>query len=139
MHGLPTYEEALRCALEVVKFRCTNESVLLGESMRRVLAENIIADRDLPPFHRSQMDGYAVVASEIHAGCTLQVIGDVAAGSVFEGEPKAGQCVAIATGAPVPEGFDAVVPHEQTDCGEEKVSFSCDAPTNGACASTRRG
>ena len=133
MQDLPTYEEAIAVALEAVNQTCQIETVQLGESAKRLLAEDIVCDRNQPPFNRSQMDGYAVVASEISKGCVLEVIGDVAAGSFFEGTPKTSECVAIATGAPVPKGFDAVVPHEQTDCGEKQVTFICDDVTAGAC------
>ena len=129
MQDLPTYENALTSAIDVIEQTCLSESTQLSESLGRILAEDIVCDRDQPPFNRSQMDGYAVVASDISEGCSLQVVGDVAAGSVHIGEGESGLCVAIATGAPVPQGFDAVVPHEQTDLGTTQVTFHCDSVT----------
>jgi molybdopterin molybdotransferase len=71
------------------------------------------------------MDGYAVRASEVNEGKTMKVLGEVSAGTSFEYVLQQGTCVAIATGAPVPDGFDAVVQHEVTDQGDEVVTFHC--------------
>ncbi|MEI9813989.1 MAG: gephyrin-like molybdotransferase Glp [Acidobacteriota bacterium] len=73
----------------------------------RILAEDVAADRDYPPFPRSARDGFAVRAAELPG--TFDVIGEVRAGSVFEGSVGAGQTVEIMTGAPVPDGADAIV------------------------------
>jgi molybdopterin molybdotransferase len=75
------------------------------------------------------MDGYAVHASEIHQGVSLEVVTRIAAGSSSSVATKPNQCVAIATGAPVPPQFDAVVQHELTDRGDltgKKVTFHVD-------------
>ena len=109
MATLPEYKEALASALSVVQQVSCVELVSLNRSLGRFVAENIIADRDLPPFNRSQMDGYAVVASEVASGETMQVIAQVSAGTTFEGEHKPNTCVVIATGAPVPDCFDAII------------------------------
>ncbi|MGY8752644.1 MAG: molybdopterin molybdotransferase MoeA [Phycisphaerales bacterium] len=125
MATLPEYKEALASALSVVQQVSCAELVSLNRSLGRFVAENIIADRDLPPFNRSQMDGYAVVASEVASGETMQVIAQVSAGTTFEGEHKPNTCVVIATGAPVPDCFDAIVQHELTDNGTKTVTFLC--------------
>ncbi len=75
-----------------------------------MLAEDIRADRDYPPFDRSMMDGFAVKVAD--AGRTVAVVGEVPAGSVWTGEVAVSQCVEILTGAPCPRGADAVVPKE---------------------------
>jgi len=75
-----------------------------------VLAEDIRADRDYPPFDRSMMDGFAVNVAD--AGRTVAVVGEVPAGSVWNGEVTVGQCVEILTGAPCPRGAEVVVPKE---------------------------
>ena len=131
MTALPTYSEALDAALSVVRNICTVETVGLATAMGRILSEDIVADRDLPPYNRSQMDGYAVVASEVSEGVTMQVVGTVDAGSTFEGDHATSTCVAIATGAPVPNCFDAVVQHELTDYGSNVVTFHCEEVKQG--------
>ena len=78
-----------------------------------VLAAPILADRDHPPFDRATMDGYAIRARE--ANLSLTVGGSVAAGTPPPTQVSQGACVAIATGAAVPPGLDAVVEHESTD------------------------
>ena len=83
------------------------ESVDLSGCAGRVLAEDIAADRDYPPFHRSMRDGFAVRAADIPGRPRL--IGEVRAGQTFSGFVQPGEAVEIMTGAPVPEGADAVV------------------------------
>jgi molybdopterin molybdotransferase len=84
----------------------------------RVLAEAILADRNLPPFPRSTRDGYAVRAADVaRVPTTLDVIGEIKAGERLENIPKhigSGQTASIMTGAPVPTGADAVVMVEYT-------------------------
>jgi molybdopterin molybdotransferase len=92
------------------------EHVPIESAAGRVLAETIHADRDYPPFPRATRDGFAVRAGDVAAvPATLEVIGEVKAGSVFAGGVGAGQCVSIMTGAPVPDGVDAVVMVEYTE------------------------
>src|SRR5690606_29229053 len=78
-----------------------SERIALTDASGRVLAEDIIADSDLPPFHRSQMDGYAVKAVDTEAApVTLTIVGEAAAGRGWPGTLKKGQAVRIMTGAP---------------------------------------
>lgn len=85
------------------------ERVKLDDAFNRVLAEDIIADTDLPPFDRSQMDGYAVRAEDtIEAPVRLRIVGESAAGNGWHHELKEGEAVRIMTGAPVPAGADSV-------------------------------
>src|SRR5688572_24228277 len=93
------------------------ETVALEEADGRVLAEDVRADRDYPPFDRSLMDGYAVRSADA-AGAVpveLEVVGEVAAGAVSAQAFAQGQTVAIMTGAPLPEGADGVVPVEHVE------------------------
>ncbi|HLF83902.1 MAG TPA: gephyrin-like molybdotransferase Glp [Blastocatellia bacterium] len=91
------------------------ETVPLEQAHRRILAENVRADIDLPPFDRTRMDGYAVRSSDvITAPVKLRVIGEIAAGAQFEQRVNAGEAVKIFTGAPVPAGVDAVQKVEVT-------------------------
>lgn len=92
-----------------------SEKVELSNSVDRILHENIIADTDLPPFDRSQMDGFAVIAAEtLDAPVKLEIIGESAAGRGWHRTVKPGQAVRIMTGAPVPKGADAVQKVELT-------------------------
>ncbi|MDX6406333.1 MAG: molybdopterin molybdotransferase [Blastocatellia bacterium] len=91
------------------------ESVALGDALNRVLAEDIVADCDLPPFDRAQMDGYAVRAADVATTpAQLRIVGESAAGRGWHHEMKAGEAVRIMTGAPVPTGADAVQQVELT-------------------------
>jgi molybdenum cofactor synthesis domain-containing protein len=86
-----------------------SERIKLENALHRVLAEDVVADSDLPPFDRSQMDGYAVRAEETaDAPVRLRIAGESAAGKGWHHELKEGEAVRIMTGAPVPEGADSV-------------------------------
>jgi molybdopterin molybdotransferase len=92
------------------------ELTALLRSRGRVLAEDIAADRDFPPFPRAARDGYAVRSADLAAPpATLRIVGEVRAGSAFSGGPlRRGEAAEIMTGAPVPPGADAVVMVEYT-------------------------
>ncbi len=91
------------------------ETVPLVEARQRFLAENIEADSDLPPFNRSQMDGYALRAADVRqAPATLRIVGESAAGRGWHQQLSEGEAVRIMTGAPVPEGADSVQQVELT-------------------------
>ena len=95
--------------------RLGTESVSLSESLGRFLAEDVVADSDLPPFDRAQMDGYAMRAADTRtAPKRLRVVGESAAGNGWHQEMQAGEAVRIMTGAPVPQGADAVQKVELT-------------------------
>jgi molybdopterin molybdotransferase len=117
MTMLPDYAEALDLALRDIAPLGRLESVPLDAAGGRVLAEDVHADRDYPPFNRAQMDGYAVRAAEVKAGAVFDVVKSISAGMSASVEIPEGACVAIATGAPLPGDVDAVVPHEQSDRG----------------------
>lgn len=91
------------------------EQVALADAPGRVLAEDIVADTDLPPFNRSQMDGYAVRAKDVEqTPVRLRVVGESAAGRGWHQQLKTGEAIRIMTGAPVPEGADSVQKVEKT-------------------------
>ncbi|HKF52827.1 MAG TPA: gephyrin-like molybdotransferase Glp [Candidatus Acidoferrales bacterium] len=121
-----SYQDARKKVIEVCRgLRRTppTEKIELKDALLRVLAQGIRADRDYPPFDRAARDGFAVRAADCtKAGATLRVIGEVAAGAGFRGRVGAGECVQIMTGAPVPEGADAVVMVEHTHAGEDASS-----------------
>jgi molybdopterin molybdotransferase len=85
------------------------EAAGLLDTLGRVLAEPILADRDQPPFPRSTRDGFACRAADAAAGLPLEVIGSIRAGDAVVIEVGAGKAVEIMTGAPVPAGADCVV------------------------------
>lgn len=94
--------------------------VPLLDAVGLVLADDVPAGFDIPPLANTGMDGYAVRAADTDGATydsprTLEVIGYLPAGSVYEGEVGPGQAVRIMTGAPIPAGADAVVPFEETD------------------------
>jgi molybdenum cofactor synthesis domain-containing protein len=92
-----------------------SEAVVLANARGRYLAEDIVADSDLPPFDRSQMDGYAVRAADIQQPpVRLKIVGESAAGAGWHNELHVGEAVRIMTGAPVPRGADSVQQVELT-------------------------
>ena len=106
------------------------ETISLADVVGRVLAENIIADNDLPPFDRSQMDGYAVRAVDTKgAPVMLKVAGESAAGSGWRKRLKNGEAVSIMTGAPLPSGADAVQKIELTMNGAGLPQFGGETVT----------
>lgn len=91
------------------------ERIFIADALGRILAEDVSADTDLPPFDRAQMDGYAVRAEDVSAmPARLRIAGESAAGNGWHHEMKAGEAVRIMTGAPVPAGADAVQQVELT-------------------------
>jgi len=105
-------------AIEIVRQqtgRLSTERVALEQVLGRVLAEDVVADTDLPPFDRSQMDGYAVRAEDVKtAPARLRIVGESAAGRGWHNQLEEGQAVRIMTGAPVPTGADSVQQVELT-------------------------
>ncbi len=115
MTDLPDYPEALRQALTGIEPFDEVQSVALKVAAGRVLRESIAADRDLPPFDRAQMDGYALRASEVGRIEAWPVVHTIRAGMSAQLDVPTGACVAIATGAPLPGDVDTVIQHELSD------------------------
>ncbi len=91
------------------------EMIPLSGSLGRVLARDIVSDVDMPPFDRSAMDGFAVRAADVAAvPAELEIVEEIRAGESPRRRIGAGECARIMTGAPVPEGADAVVMVERT-------------------------
>lgn len=105
--------------------RLDAETVRLESSVGRVLAESVFADTDMPPFDRSQMDGFAVRSVDTtEVPATLKLVGESAAGRGWHYHLKRGEAIRIMTGAPVPEGSDAVQKLELTrESGASDVSI----------------
>ncbi|HMF56828.1 MAG TPA: gephyrin-like molybdotransferase Glp [Pyrinomonadaceae bacterium] len=109
--------EAIRIVIEQAR-QLPVERVALERALGRVLAEDVRADSDLPPFDRAQMDGFAVRSADTQsAPVRLRVVGESAAGLGWHEEMRAGEAVRIMTGAPVPHGADSVQKVEVTGEG----------------------
>ncbi len=118
------FEEAVRTVLNNTK-TLPYEKVLITDALGRVLAEDIIADRDQPPADNSGMDGFAVIYEDIKGAteenpAVLKLTGEAKAGG---NPPKVerGKAVAIYTGGLIPEGADTVVQKELTKVEDNKV------------------
>ncbi|HET8929252.1 MAG TPA: gephyrin-like molybdotransferase Glp [Acidimicrobiales bacterium] len=107
-----TLDEARRRLVEAVR-RLEPVTTSVADALGRVLAREVIAPRDVPPFAASAMDGHAVRAADVTGDATnLAVVGSSSAGQPATTHVGPGQSVAIATGAALPEGADAVCPIE---------------------------
>jgi molybdopterin molybdotransferase len=105
------------------------EQVALTDGLGRVLAEDVAARRTQPPFPASAMDGYAVRADDVARVPTrLRVVASVPAGQSYEGRVGPGEAVRIFTGAPVPEGADAIVIQEDAERDGDTVIVHEGAP-----------
>src|SRR6202030_1161539 len=121
-----TFEQARQeviSQLSKIKRAAATVNLSVWDASGYVLAQNLIADRDYPPFDRATRDGYAVRASESTAGATLACIGEIRAGDALTEPLKRGTCIQIMTGAPVPPGADAVVMIEYTSREKEFIHF----------------
>jgi len=106
-------EEALGILLSDLPERKI-EQIPFKSALGRVLAEDLVATSDIPPFNRSAVDGYAVLAADVEeAPVELAVSGESRAGAGMPGTLRPGEAVAIMTGAPIPDGADCVQMIEQ--------------------------
>lgn len=122
-----SFEEAREkviAAVRALRGPLATETVELSRACGRVLAQPMSADRDYPPFDRSIRDGFALRAEDVTPGATLRCIGEIKAGSGFDGVVGPGECVQIMTGAAVPAGADAVLMIEHVSMDGERVTFS---------------
>lgn len=136
-----SYTEALERLLASARPIKETETIPLLYSTGRILAEDVASPIDVPGWDNSQMDGYAVRAADLARASSanlvvLPVSERIAAGSVG-GALEPGACARIFTGAPIPEGADAVVPQESVGREGERAVFST-APAPGAWV-RRRG
>ncbi|MFW9846107.1 MAG: gephyrin-like molybdotransferase Glp, partial [Candidatus Thorarchaeota archaeon] len=122
---LVSQPEAEQIVLRNCKPLDTTVTVPIHVASGRVLAIDIMADRSVPPFNRSAMDGYAVIAEDTfgadEGGVKLGLTGVIHAGDVSENEVTRGHCIQIATGSPLPEGADAVVMVEYTEKHDDQI------------------
>jgi molybdopterin molybdotransferase len=121
-----TYEQARRTVIDHVKVKTSpraTANVSLWDALGYVLAQDLKADRDYPPFDRSTRDGYAVRAADATAGGKLRCGGEIKAGDSVTTPLAPGLCVQIMTGAAVPPFANAVVMVEHTERDGEVVQF----------------
>jgi molybdopterin molybdotransferase len=122
------FHEARQTVIETIqRFRkpTSPQVVSLLASSGRVLAETITADRDFPPFPRATRDGFAVRSADVASlPARLRITGQIKAGQSLHGAVGPGECVEIMTGAPVPDGADAVVMVEHTVTSGNAVEIS---------------
>lgn len=121
------FEQALEMVLEKSRLAAacpSSETIELELARGRVLADDVKADRDYPPFHRATRDGYAVRSEDLKtAPMELERLGEVRAGEHFDKQLAPGQAVEIMTGAPLPAGADAVVMVEYSELAGAKVKL----------------
>ena len=119
------YREARQMVVSIVGARpaaLATETIPLLEGVGRVLGVDVAADRDYPPFHRSTRDGYALRSADVsNPPSSLLRIGEIRAGETFDRKIAQGECLQIMTGAPVPDGADAVVMIEHTGLKGDQV------------------
>lgn len=121
------YKMARQCLLDIV-VPVSQERVRISCCGGRVLAEDLVAAENIPPFDRSPYDGYSFRAMDVAGASketpvTLQVLEEIPAGAVPTVTVTAGTAVKILTGAPIPQGADAVIPFEKTQFTESTVTI----------------
>jgi len=122
-----SYTDARKKVIEVagsLRRPLLRETIEIELAFGRILASQVVADRDYPPFHRSTRDGFAVRAADASApGARLECVGEIRAGGSFADTVGPGQCVEIMTGASVPAGADAVVMVEHIQRDGQKITL----------------
>jgi molybdopterin molybdotransferase len=118
---LLTEQETLRRILDATETLATEE-VPIVEAGDRVLANPLFARIALPAFNNSSMDGYAVIAREARPGTKLSVVGEQSAGLNRHLRVQSGTAVRIFTGAPLPEGADAVLMQEDAERAGDEIT-----------------
>ncbi len=113
----------------LAKVEIRNETVPINQAYGRSLAEPVLSEIDVPGFDRSAMDGYAVIADETtgasdYQPIRLRIVGESMPGKAWNGTLQPKQAVRIMTGAPIPDGANAVVPVEYTQAERDDVSVS---------------
>jgi molybdopterin molybdotransferase len=121
-------EEAQKKVLAIAQRSEAIPHVATADLLGMVIAEDIVSDVDLPPFRKSMMDGYAVRSADcVNQDALLFVVEEITAGKVPTRPVEARQASRIMTGAPLPEGADAVVMVEQTECNNDQVTIHATA------------
>ncbi len=118
-----SFEEAIASVLGLAR-QPDERSVRLPDAVGEILFRDVVADRNIPPFHRAAMDGYAVRWTGKEADRPYRVIGTVNPGETWSGRARETDCVKIMTGAKLPEPFDTVIQVEMAGpVQEDSVRF----------------
>jgi molybdenum cofactor synthesis domain-containing protein len=120
---LVSADDALDTILAKLRPVTGTEVIPVEDSDLRILAEDIKSTLNVPAFDRAAMDGYAVRSEDLEEPGMLRVAGKAMAGKGFKGIVKKGECIEIATGAPMPKGADSVVMVENAQVVGQAVSF----------------
>ncbi|RMD98196.1 MAG: molybdopterin molybdenumtransferase MoeA [Deltaproteobacteria bacterium] len=125
-------EEARKTILEAIE-PLPAERLCLLDVLGRVLAEDVVSTRTIPPWDNSAMDGYALRAEDTEGAAaqspvSLQIVGEVAAGGYYEAPLQPGEAVRILTGAPVPAGANAVVMQEIVEVSDGTLRLRAPVP-----------
>ncbi|HGN1706601.1 TPA: molybdopterin molybdotransferase MoeA [Providencia rettgeri] len=123
-NDLISLELALEKLLSNTKIVTSTEIIPLTSSAQRIIATDLISPINVPPFDNSAMDGYGLRFADWDGKTPMPVAGKSFAGNPMEGELKAGYCVRIMTGAPIPQGVDTVVMQESTEQTEQGIRFT---------------
>jgi len=116
--ALPTVDEALALVAPELSPIAQGEQIPLDDAVGRILARDVIAPVTIPPFPRAAMDGFAFRSG---SGAPLRLVGTATAGKAFESGVRLGECIAISTGARVPDGCDTVAMREHCSQEQDKV------------------
>ena len=122
--------EKTRELIEEFKITVEKEIIDLKDGNSRILAQEIIVMVDVPPFNRSAMDGYAIIADDVSTTSEsnpkyLEIVDEMGAGSISNHHLKLGEAIQIATGAQMPSGADAIIMEEDIESynGENKSRY----------------
>jgi molybdopterin molybdotransferase len=119
---------ALDIVLEHTPALATSMAALNPAVLGGVVAEDVVSDLDSPPYAKSIMDGYAVQSASSQGGASFTVIEEVAAGKTPTKTVGVNQATRVMTGAPIPDGADAVIPHEETELAGNIVKLRAAVP-----------
>lgn len=134
-----TVSEALQNIVDSVSLQCP-APVELSNALGLILADDVVSDIDVPPFDKSLMDGYAVRSADVsQVPKVLSVVEEVTAGRVPTKNLSAGEATRIMTGAPLPDGADAVVRVEETTFDEATGQVSIGSTVSAGTDLMRRG
>ncbi|MCB9893091.1 MAG: molybdopterin molybdotransferase MoeA [Planctomycetes bacterium] len=120
---LVSADDAIDTILAKLRPVTGTEVIAVENSDLRILAEDLKSTLNVPAFDRAAMDGYAVRSEDLEEPGMLKIAGKAVAGKGFKGTVRKGECVEIATGAPMPKGADAVVMVENAQLVGQAVSF----------------
>lgn len=124
---LTKLEDALEQLFSYVSLNPVEE-IEISNSLNRILASDIISEMDIPPFDRSAMDGYAIIAEDSFGASPktsrkVKLIGVIEIGETSNLKINKGECIRISTGAPIPKGADSVIKIEDTEIDNETISL----------------